>query len=59
MTYGISGEGQSDRTWGFINAQRTIFALDAGDAQSSHAIQAQNDAVLATFRPDDPTPYAC
>jgi hypothetical protein len=59
MTYGITGEGQSDRAWGFINAQRTIFALDAGDAQSSRAIQAQDDAVLVTFRPDDPTPYAC
>jgi uncharacterized protein YfaP (DUF2135 family) len=59
MTYGISGEGQLDRTWAFVNAQRTVFAVSAGDAQSSSAIQAQNDAILATFRHDDPTPYAC
>lgn len=34
MTYALSGEGLADRTWVFANAQRTVYALDAGDAQT-------------------------
>lgn len=59
MGYGISGEGQLDRSWSFVNAQGTAFALSAGDAQSGSAIQAQDDTILATFRPDNATPWKC
>lgn len=59
MTYMLSGEGQLDRTWVFANAQRTVYVLDAGDAQSDSATQAQDDAILATFRPDNADPWQC
>jgi hypothetical protein len=59
MTYAVSGEGLAMRSWGFANAQRTVFALDASDAQSSGAFQAEDDAILATFRPDNATPWSC
>ncbi len=60
MTYTpLSGEGQSMRSWAFVNAQATAFALDAGDAQSSNATQAQDESILATFRPDNATPWTC
>ena len=42
-----------------VNAQGTVFALVAGDAQSSSATHAQNEAILATFRPDNATPLQC
>lgn len=59
VTYAISGEGQLDRTWGFANAERTVYVLDVGDAQSGSATQAQDDAILATFRPDNADPWHC
>jgi hypothetical protein len=59
MVYTLSGEGQLDRLWGFANAQRTVFGLSAGDAQSGSAVQAQDDTIFATFRPDDATPWGC
>lgn len=59
MTFMLSGEGQLDRTWAFANAQRTVFVLAVGDAQSGDAARAQSDAILATFRPDDSTPWGC
>ena len=59
MTYAVSGEGQAMRAWVFANAQRTVFALDASDAQSGGANQAEDDAILATFRPDNATPWRC
>jgi hypothetical protein len=59
MTYMLSGDGLRDRTWTFANAQRTVFTLDAGDAQSSGAIQTQDDTILATFTPDNANPWSC
>ncbi len=60
MTYTpLSGEGQSMRSWAFVNAQATAFSLDADDAQSSSATQAQDGSILATFRPDSATPWPC
>jgi hypothetical protein len=47
------------RSWEFWNAQYTIFYLSAYDGDASAAIQAQNEAILATFRPDDVTPLQC
>jgi hypothetical protein len=59
MAYMLSGEGQADRVWVFANAQRTVYGVSAGDAQSSSAIKAQDDAILATFRPDNADPWPC
>jgi hypothetical protein len=59
MAYMLSGEGQADRLWVFANAQHTVYGLTAGDAQSSSAIQAQDDAMLAAFRPDNADPWQC
>ncbi|MDE3231204.1 MAG: hypothetical protein KGO05_15100 [Chloroflexota bacterium] len=61
MLYGLSGEegGGMKRSWFFVNAQDTAFALDADDTQSAAAIQEQDNAILATFRPDSATPWPC
>jgi hypothetical protein len=59
MAYMLSGEGLFMRTWTFANAQSTVFTLDAEDAQSSSATKAQDEAILATFRPDNVTPWSC
>ncbi|HEX9057058.1 MAG TPA: hypothetical protein VF818_05945 [Ktedonobacterales bacterium] len=59
MTVQLTGEGNSVRVWRFANAQQTLYLLSAGDAAGSSAIQAQDNAVLATFRPDNATPWAC
>jgi hypothetical protein len=47
------------RLWEFWNAQYTSFSLVAYDGDASAAIQAQDDAILATFRPDDATALQC
>jgi hypothetical protein len=59
MAYERSGEGQADRLWVFANAQHTVYGLSVGDALSSSAIQSQDDAMLATFRPDNADPWPC
>lgn len=60
MSYGLVGEeGGFKRSWFFVNAQDTAFALDADDTQSAAAVQAQDNAILATFRPDSATPWPC
>lgn len=57
MIRGLVGEeGGNKRQWDFVNAQGTSFILVADDTQSGSAIQAQDDAILATFRPDNATP---
>jgi hypothetical protein len=47
------------RWWWFLNAQRTAYQLRASDGDASAAIKAQDDAILATFRPDNATPWRC
>jgi hypothetical protein len=47
------------RWWWFLNAQRTAYQLRASDGDASAATQAQDDAILATFRPDNATPWKC
>ncbi len=59
MAYMLSGEGLLMRTWFFANAQRTAYSLSADDAQSSTTIQAQDTAILDTFRPDNADPWHC
>ena len=51
----IVGEGVH-HNWLFINSNGVAHTLDAMDANKPQAVQQQHDAVLATFRPDDPTP---
>lgn len=60
MAYlGVTGEGNNMRSWSFVNTQRTIYALDALDAQGTAAVQAQDNVSLNTFRPDNPIPWQC
>lgn len=60
MGYGLSGEeGGVKREWFFVNAQGTGFTLDADATQSGGATQAQDEDVLATFRPDIAAPWQC
>jgi hypothetical protein len=56
--FGI-GEGADMRSWNFVNAQRTHYTLDADDAHGTAMVQAQDDRILATFRPDNVTPWQC
>lgn len=44
------------RQWFFINSNRYSYMLEVLDGNQPQAAQAADDAVLATFRPDDPTP---
>jgi hypothetical protein len=53
------GEGAFMRSWAFVNAHLTLYTLDAADAQGTAAVQAQDDSVLATFRPDNAEPWKC
>lgn len=50
---------ESVRWWWFLNAQRTAYTLRASDFDAGAATQAQDDAILATFRPDNGTPWRC
>lgn len=59
MTYQLTGEGNTLRSWTFANTQHTVFTLDAQDTQASASLQAQDEAILATFRPDNATPWKC
>ena len=49
----------SVRWWWFLNAQRTSYQLTASDYEASAAIKAQDEAILATFRPDNADPWPC
>jgi hypothetical protein len=53
MHYTVAGG--MGRSWFFINSQDHEFGLSAGDGLLSQDIRATDDAILATFRPDDPT----
>lgn len=48
----VLGEGVH-RTWSFVNSKGVEFTLDAFDANQSQDVQALDDNILATFRPDD------
>lgn len=37
----------------------TLYVLDADDTQAGTAAQAQDEAILGTFRPDDAAPWSC
>jgi hypothetical protein len=54
-----AGEGAFMRVWDFVNAAGTHFTLDAEDAQGAAAVQAQDDSILVTFRPDNAIPWGC
>lgn len=51
--------GMPLRSWDFVNAPGTVFTLETNDTQSSSAIQAQDKAILGTFRPDNADPWSC
>jgi hypothetical protein len=51
--------GGAGRLWGFTNAQRTSCARWAFDGDAGAATQAQDEAILATFRPANATPWQC
>lgn len=59
MTYLLTGEGNALRTWLFANKQRTLYSLQAEDTQASASLQAQDEAIFATFRPDNADPWRC
>jgi hypothetical protein len=59
MTFEFTGPANTLRVWTFANAQQTWYQLSVGDVGASAAVQAQDTAVLATFRPDDATPWSC
>lgn len=44
------------RTWQFVNSQGTSYFLSAMDATQPSSVQQANDAILATFKPDEATP---
>lgn len=48
----VLGEGVH-RNWSFVNSNGVEYSLDALDATRPQAVQALDDSVLATFRPDD------
>lgn len=41
------------RTWTFVTDKQISYQLSTFDGDSSATMQAQSDAILATFRPDD------
>jgi hypothetical protein len=53
MHYNVAGG--MGRGWFFINSQDHEYGLSAGDGLLAQDIRATDDAILATFRPDDPT----
>ncbi len=59
MTFQLTGLGNTVRVWRFANAQQTLYLLSAGDMTAGAAAQAQDAAILATFRPDNAIPWSC
>jgi len=59
MTFTLSGEGSVLRSWLFVNAQHTAFAIQAEDNGADAATLAADEAILATFTPDDAAPVGC
>lgn len=48
----VLGEGVH-RSWSFVNSKSVSYGLDAFDATRPQDVQALDDSILATFRPDD------
>jgi hypothetical protein len=44
------------RVWSFFTSTHISYSLSALDADQSAAMQAQHDAILATFKPEDTAP---
>jgi hypothetical protein len=59
MAFAVTGAGRPVRAWTFANAQHTLYTLYTDDTQADAATQAQDEAILATFRPDNATPWRC
>jgi hypothetical protein len=59
MGYTLTGEGSAMRSWYFVNARGTAYSLQASDANADVATQVQDEAILATFRPDIANPLKC
>ncbi len=59
MTFQLTGMGNTVGVWRFVNTQKTLYLLSAGGVMGSVAVQAQDTAIFATFRPDDATPWRC
>lgn len=59
MAFAVTGAGSPVREWTFANAQRTVYTLYTDDTQAGAAVQALDEAVLATFRPDNADPWPC
>lgn len=55
MKYSTAENG-TYRVWVFVNSAGTEYFLSATDGFRSPSAQAEDNAVLATFRPDDATP---
>ncbi len=57
----LSGEGEAGniRSWTFVNTQPTEYRISTVDSLDTAAVQAQNNSVLARFRPDNVQPWAC
>lgn len=51
----VVGEGVH-RNWSFVNSDGVEYSLDALDATQPQGVQALDDSILATFRPDDAAP---
>jgi hypothetical protein len=59
MTVQLTGLDNTVGVWRFVNAQQTLYLLEAGGVGASPAVQAQDTAIFATFRPDNATPWHC
>lgn len=56
MRYSASITQGRDRVWVFVTDRSTTYGLQVADATASADIQAQDDQILATFRPEYTTP---
>ncbi len=59
MTFLLMDNNNTLRSWLFANRQRTLYSLQADDVQADATTQAEDEAILATFRPDNATPWSC
>lgn len=62
MKYILDGRGPTAdpvRLWLFANAQQTYYLLEADDFKADAATKAQDEAIFATFHPDNADPWKC
>lgn len=57
MRYQVNSGGVN-RSWEFVTSQGTVYGLTTTDGNQSADVQAQDQAILATFLPEYTTP-AC